>query len=469
VEAAVPDRAGPGGQAVSPLRNAADLLHTLQAGTYTLPGLYRLAVDAGLADRPGGRVIIQDGQEQYKRRVRSALQAFKLAGWARPADGEAAWLIEGPPSRPRRALLIWLPGDPSQAELVLGAAATVLARADEPIDLIVADPPWALGRGDPHSAYQRTYRRDHDLVVGGYVEVEPGEYAEFTRTWIQAAAAALRAGGYLAVITGPQQAARVQVTAEDVAGLTYVNSIVVPRQFGQYTTRRFVHQHYRITLLTRGPLDSPRRVFSRPEEMPRGRNDHIYATDVWTDVPEERRPGLLRYDNALHVALVSRVIRSTTSERDLVADPFLGSGTTAVACLLEHRRFYGGDLNPGSLRFAMGRILAELAPAMRQAARQLALFDPAPAAQAHASAAAQILPAVEQLSLFGPARPPDPRPRDLGGTPRLDDWNTAVQRTVGEMDARDVASRDMLERDNRASGHVARTRRPAERGLEAGQ
>jgi hypothetical protein len=37
----------------------------------------------------------------------------------------------------------------------------------------------------------------------------------------------------------------------------------------------------------------------------------------------------------------------------------LGSGTTAVVCLREGRRFYGGDLNPEALRFAMARILDE--------------------------------------------------------------------------------------------------------------
>ncbi|MEN3308847.1 MAG: hypothetical protein V7603_5049 [Micromonosporaceae bacterium] len=358
-----------------PLRTEADLLRTLAAGTYTLPELYRLAVGAGLAERPGGRTVIQDGQEQYKRRVRSALQALKRTGRARPAGDRAAWLIEGSTERPRRSLLVWLPNDPSQVELVLGAAADVLARADEPIDLIVADPPWALGRADAASAYRRTYGRDHDQVISGYVEVDPDEYAEFTATWIGAAGAALRPGGYLAVVTGAQQAARIQVVAEDVAGLTYVNSIAVARAFGLYTTRRFVHQHHTVTLLTRGPLDSPLRTFHRPAEMPRGRTGQIYAVDVWSDLPEERRRGLLRYDNALSTALVSRVIRATTDETDLVADPFLGSGTTAVACLRERRRFYGGDLNPHALRFTMARVLAEVAPALRADVQQLALFE----------------------------------------------------------------------------------------------
>jgi DNA modification methylase len=361
---------------VTALRTEADLLRTLERGCYTLPDLYRLAERAGLADRADGRRVIQDGQEQYKRRVRSALQALKRHGRARPVGtGRAAWLIEGTTDRPRRALLVWLPGDPSQVELVLGAAATLLDQADEPIDLIVADPPWALGRGASTSAYRRTYGRNHAQVVGGYVEVDPAEYAEFTAQWIAAAGAALRPGGCLAVVTGAQQAARVQVAAEDVAGLTYVNSIAVGRQFGLYSTRRYVHQHHRITLLTKGPLDSPQRTFHRPPEMPRGRTGQIYAVDLWTDVPEARRQGRLRYDNALSPALVSRVVRSTTAVGDLVADPFVGSGTTAVVCLTERRRFYGGDLNPNALRFTMARILAEVAPVLHPDTEQLALFD----------------------------------------------------------------------------------------------
>ncbi|ADL47644.1 hypothetical protein [Micromonospora aurantiaca (nom. illeg.)] len=91
---------------MSPLRTAADLLRTLESGCYRLPELYQLAEQAGLADRADGRRVIQDGQEQYKRRIRSALQALRRQGRARPHDDRrAAWLIEG-------------------------VAATVLARAD---------------------------------------------------------------------------------------------------------------------------------------------------------------------------------------------------------------------------------------------------------------------------------------------------------------------------------------------------
>lgn len=357
LEAAVTRLAG------TPLRSEYDMIRALGGGgAYTLPQLYRIAERTGLADRPGGRKRVEDGREQYKRRVRSALYSAHRAGWA-PRDG-AAWLIEGSTDRPRRALFVWLPDDPSQLELVLGEAWDVLARCGEPIDLVLADPPWALNRNDTsNAAYQRTYQRNHGQVVTGYEEVDPAEYADFTHRWIESAAAAIRPGGYLAVVTGPQQSARVQVAAED-AGLTYVNSLVWRRQFGLYSTRRFVHSHSRITLMTKGTLRSATRTFTRPEEMPRGRGGQIYAVDVWDDIAEERRPGRLRYDNMLPVPLVSRVIRATTEHDDLVADPFIGGGSTPAACLSTGRRFYGGDKNPNSLRFSMARILAEVAPAI---------------------------------------------------------------------------------------------------------
>jgi hypothetical protein len=38
------------------------------------------------------------------------------------------------------------------------------------------------------------YRRDHVKIMGGYVDVDPAEYADFTAGWVAAAAIALRPG-----------------------------------------------------------------------------------------------------------------------------------------------------------------------------------------------------------------------------------------------------------------------------------
>ena len=59
-------------------------------------------------------------------------------------------------------------------------------------------------------------------------------------------------------------------------------------------------------------------------------------------------------------------VHSWTNESDLVLDPFIGSGTTAVACIKEKRHFIGFELNKEYYDKACQRIDAEQ--------RQLTLF-----------------------------------------------------------------------------------------------
>lgn len=62
---------------------------------------------------------------------------------------------------------------------------------------------------------------------------------------------------------------------------------------------------------------------------------------------------------SLPLRLVERIVSSFSGPGEHVVDPFLGGGTTAVACQRVVRRFTGGDVNPGALRFTAARLLAE--------------------------------------------------------------------------------------------------------------
>ena len=59
------------------------------------------------------------------------------------------------------------------------------------------------------------------------------------------------------------------------------------------------------------------------------------------------------------VDLMKILIENSTHEGDVVLDPFMGSGTTAIACIKERRHFIGFELNSEYYEKAVKRIRLE--------------------------------------------------------------------------------------------------------------
>jgi len=72
------------------------------------------------------------------------------------------------------------------------------------------------------------------------------------------------------------------------------------------------------------------------------------------------------------VELVRRCIQASSDPGDLVLDPFLGSGTTAVACALTGRKFIGCEIDEAYFDLSCERI----EKAYREIANRLPGFDP---------------------------------------------------------------------------------------------
>ena len=103
------------------------------------------------------------------------------------------------------------------------------------------------------------------------------------------------------------------------------------------------------------PVRVPRRYKAKKNKpgSPLGKN----PGDVW-DIP---RVNNLHIEKTKHpcqfpVGLIERLILALTNKNDLVVDPLLGSGSTAVACALHNRRCLGADYIKYYLEIAKGRI-----------------------------------------------------------------------------------------------------------------
>lgn len=60
--------------------------------------------------------------------------------------------------------------------------------------------------------------------------------------------------------------------------------------------------------------------------------------------------------------MIRRIVRVSSHPGDLVLDPFMGSGTTAAACVETGRRFVGFETSGEYVRMAEARIAASLPP-----------------------------------------------------------------------------------------------------------
>ncbi len=88
-----------------------------------------------------------------------------------------------------------------------------------------------------------------------------------------------------------------------------------------------------------------------------GREEFLAATlSVWEIPPESARR--VSHPAPFPVALPKRFIELYTYLDDLVLDPFIGSGSTAVASVETGRRYVGYDIDEGYLGTARERVLA---------------------------------------------------------------------------------------------------------------
>lgn len=71
------------------------------------------------------------------------------------------------------------------------------------------------------------------------------------------------------------------------------------------------------------------------------------------------KPRNSEHPNEKPEQLVARFIEAHTKPGQIVFDPFMGSGTTAVACERLGRRWFGCELEPKYVKIAEERILKE--------------------------------------------------------------------------------------------------------------
>jgi len=225
---------------------------------------------------------------------------------------------------------------------------------DEKIDLVITDPPFAINFKDKKANYNRTASR----VLSGYNEIKAEDYYDFTHAWMSEILRILKKSGSMYVFSGWNNLKDV-LTALDDIGFTTVNHIIWKYQFGVVTTKKFVTSHYHCLYVCK---DNKKRKFfpySRFEKNAKtsdGRSLHYRdKEDVW-NIKREYWIGDDKTPTKLPAEIIQKIIQYSSEKKDLVFDPFLGSGQVAVVSKMMGRRYLGFEIVKAYFNFANKRL-----------------------------------------------------------------------------------------------------------------
>jgi len=225
---------------------------------------------------------------------------------------------------------------------------------DETIDLVVTDPPFAINFKAKKANYNRTASR----VLSGYNEINVEDYYKFTNNWMRQVKRILKKSGSMYVFSGWNNLKDI-LTALDVNGFTTINHIIWKYQFGVVTAKKFVTSHYHCLFVCKN--DKMRKFFpysrfKKNAKTSDGKSLHYRdKEDVWI-IKREYWTGDDKTPTKLPAEIIQKIIQYSSEKKDLVFDPFLGSGQVAVVSKMMGRRYLGFEIVKAYFNFANKRL-----------------------------------------------------------------------------------------------------------------
>jgi len=213
------------------------------------------------------------------------------------------------------------------------------------IDLVVTDPPYCLGKD---------YGNDSD-------KLKPKQYLEWSKNWIDAVIPKIKNTGSFYIFLTWQHSP--EIFSYMKRKLIMINEIIwdrkVPSMGG--STRKFSSVHDNIGFFVKSKdyyfnIDAIRIPYD--EETKKARTRSIFVGEKWLEIgynPKDlwsvsrihaEDPERENHPTQKPLEIVERIIKASCPEQGIVLDPFMGSGTTAVACVKLKRNYIGFEINP---------------------------------------------------------------------------------------------------------------------------
>lgn len=229
---------------------------------------------------------------------------------------------------------------------------------DNSVDLIVTDPPYCLGKD---------YGNDSDMK-------SPEEYLKWTYRWIDSVLPKLKDSGTMYIFLSWQYSP--EIFSYIKTKMKMINEVIwdrrVPSMGG--STRSFTSVHDNIGVFVKKKdyyfnLDDVRIPYD--EETKKARTRSIFVGAKWLEIgynPKDiwsysrlhkQDPERENHPTQKPLFIIDRIIKASSPKNGIVLDPFMGSGTTAISCIRNGRKYTGFEVNKDYYNVIQRRILKE--------------------------------------------------------------------------------------------------------------
>ena len=263
------------------------------------------------------------------------------------------------------AVLMPAPRLPEAGQIIRGDCVSVL-RAEFPperVDMIYADPPYNAS-GSPLALVNNKTGGPYYKIDAGWDTFTDEAYWRFTEEWMGEAFRVLKPSGGLFVACSMHNIGEVAVVAKRL-GFRQKNIVVwrKPNAMPNVTKRTFTHSTEHTCWFVKGPGWTFNYGDLKRLNPARSRNGAEKQMPDFVELPLVQGEERLRGEDgrALHPTqkpekLLEIFITAASAPDELILDPFMGTGTTAVVAERLGRQWIGVESSPQFAEAASERI-----------------------------------------------------------------------------------------------------------------
>ncbi len=207
--------------------------------------------------------------------------------------------------------------------------------ADKKIRAILCDPPFGVAYVEGKRDFNKLGVHTDKVIIGDQLQSD-GEYANFTRAWLEAAVPHLESYNACYIFNSDLMYPALRQGMK-AAGFYYSQGLIWVKNTSVLGRKDYLLQHELIAYGWYGRHKMERTKAKSVLFHPKPAASKLH--------PTQKPVGLLR-----------KLIPNSTKIREYIYDPFLGSGSTAIACEHLGRRCIGIDLDPAYVATAIARL-----------------------------------------------------------------------------------------------------------------